>query len=538
MVLLGARSALAQCTLTNIGKNPFPELGYKLYQGYPGGLYLNYANNRPPAHLAAGLQIATNQIKPLDASGNVNTNTGKIVLISVGMSNATQEFASGDTQTSDTTKAFKYRADADPAKNPQVVIVDGAQGGQDATQWTNLASATWSTLLSRLTQAGVSTQQVQVCWLKESLKDILQYGSFPTYAQLLETDLEMIVRDLKVLFPNIRLVYVSSRTRAYTVSPTATNPEPASWEVGFSTKWMIEQQINGDPALNYDPAKGPVVAPHLSWGPYLWTDGTVGRADGLLWFCSDLISDLTHPSSNGVHKVASQLLSFFKTDPTATPWFLKRVTGGAPPTCSASADVTNGVAPLTVHFSVIYSGSVTQAVWTYDDGEAAFGQTNPVKGFPTPGVYTARVTVSDVNGNSAQSTVRITANATFNFWRNDKFTASELTNSAISGASANPDLDGFPNLLEYAMGLEPKTSNSTDTVSISLSNGIFLVSFPHLKAATDVSLVAQSSTDLSNWTAESPQSRTDDGPIETIVIQSPLSTNTARFFRLKATLIP
>ncbi len=148
------------------------------------------------------------------------------------------------------------------------------------------------------------------------------------------------------------------------------------------------------------------------------------------------------------------------------------------------------------------------------------------------------MTVSDVNGNTAQASVGITANATFNFWRSDKFTASELTNSAISGASANPDLDVFPNLLEYAMGLEPKTSNSTDTVSITLSNGFFLVSFPHLKAATDVSLVAQSSTDLSNWTAESPQSRTDDGPIETIVIQSPLSTNTARFFRLKATLIP
>src|SRR2546430_5449724 len=34
------------------------------------------------------------------------------------------------------------------------------------------------------------------------------------------------------------------------------------------------------------------------------------------------------------------------------------------------------------------------------------------------------------------------------------------SNTNISGASANPDGDRFPNLLEYAMGLNPKTSNS------------------------------------------------------------------------------
>ena len=57
------------------------------------------------------LAIATNEIVPLDSAGNVNTNTGKIVLISVGMSNTTQEIASGDRVTNNRTNAFKYRAD-------------------------------------------------------------------------------------------------------------------------------------------------------------------------------------------------------------------------------------------------------------------------------------------------------------------------------------------------------------------------------------------------------------------------------------------
>ena len=49
---------------------------------------------------------------------------GKIGLLSVGMSNTTQEYS-----------RFKQIADADPAKSRQVVIVDGAQGGETAMRW-------------------------------------------------------------------------------------------------------------------------------------------------------------------------------------------------------------------------------------------------------------------------------------------------------------------------------------------------------------------------------------------------------------------
>ena len=45
-------------------------------------------------------------------------------MISVGMSNATQEFASKGND------AFKPRADSDLSKNPQLTIIDGAQEGK------------------------------------------------------------------------------------------------------------------------------------------------------------------------------------------------------------------------------------------------------------------------------------------------------------------------------------------------------------------------------------------------------------------------
>jgi hypothetical protein len=89
------------------------------YKGEDGGLYGNGSNIPPPAvHDAAIKELA--QIRPLDAQGNYSPSV-KIVFISVGMSNTTQEFS-----------AFKKLADADPQKATNVYIVDGAQGGQTA----------------------------------------------------------------------------------------------------------------------------------------------------------------------------------------------------------------------------------------------------------------------------------------------------------------------------------------------------------------------------------------------------------------------
>lgn len=153
-----------------------------------------------------------------------------------------------------------------------------------------------------------------------------------------------------------------------------------------------------------------MVAPWLAWGPYLWADGTAARSDGFTWLCSDLESDYTHPSATGgVVKVARQLLAFFKTDPTATPWFLRKTLTGQPPALTASANVSNGLAPLTVNFSASASdpdGTIRDYQWTFDDGTFA-ADANPGKIFNTPGVYAARVTVTDDSGNAVTRSVQV-----------------------------------------------------------------------------------------------------------------------------------
>jgi hypothetical protein len=68
-----------------------------------------------------------------------------------------------------------------------------------------------------------------------------------------------------------------------------------------------------------------VKAPLLLWGPYLWADGVTPRkGDGLVWERKDLAADGVHPSPSGRQKVADQLLKFFKTDPSARTWFVKK----------------------------------------------------------------------------------------------------------------------------------------------------------------------------------------------------------------------
>lgn len=292
------------CGRTSVGLKPLTELS-GTYQGQPGGLYPNGANVRPGLHDAEGLAIAGG-IRPLDASGAPSAD-GRYALVSIGMSNTTQEFSE-----------FKRRADQDPATHPRLTIVDGAQGGQTADDWANPSCNCWSVLDQRLNNAGVAAPQVAAAWIK--MADRQPSTGFPTYAQQLASSTETVLRSLRQRFPNLQLAYLSSRIYAG-YATTTLNPEPYAYESAFSVRWVIERQLNG--ALNYSAARGAVQAPWLSWGPYMWADGLTPRADGLTWACSELQNDGTHPTAAGQAKVADLLLSFFKSDATTRAWFVR-----------------------------------------------------------------------------------------------------------------------------------------------------------------------------------------------------------------------
>jgi hypothetical protein len=292
-----------------VGFKPLTEMtADDRYQGEDGGLY-GQGRNTPPEEHAAAAATASQQIQPLDAEGRPSKD-GRVVLLSISMSNATQEFST-----------FKRIADADPARSPQLTIVDGAQGGQAMAEWVSPDGPPWKIAAERLAKAGVTPAQVQAAWIKLANKS--PRGELAEHGKKLEQDTLAVIQNAKAKFPNLQIAYLSSRIYGGYANG-ALNPEPYAYESGFVVRWLIEDQMKHDRALNYDASQGVVKAPVLVWGPYLWADGTKPRqSDGLVWKREDLSGDGVHPSQSGREKVAKMLLEFFKSDSTARPWFVK-----------------------------------------------------------------------------------------------------------------------------------------------------------------------------------------------------------------------
>ncbi len=292
----GHSASSANCSRTSVGFTPLSDLRTGRYQSHQGGLYAAGKNAPSKAYLKQGLAQAK-LVKPRDALGK-SAAGGKVVLLSVGMSNTTMEFSE-----------FKREADADARKSASLVIVDGAQGGQDAEIVKDAGARYWNVVDQRLERSGVTRSQVQVVWLKEAIARPTE--QFPADAKRLQADLRQIVAVMHDRFPNLRLVYLSSRTYAG-YATTTLNPEPYAYQSGFAVKWLAQERVQNKLKSR----------PWLAWGPYLWTDGTKGRSDGLVWTCADVRADGTHPSpTSGAQKVAGLLLKFFTTSSTAKSWF-------------------------------------------------------------------------------------------------------------------------------------------------------------------------------------------------------------------------
>lgn len=297
---------------TSTGLVPLPDMSASdRYKDQDGGLYGGGNNTAPEAHLKAAMELA-GKIQPLDADGRPSPG-GRIVLLTHGMSNTTME-----------SQAFLKLANANPRKNPAVLLIDGAQGGIDSRKWvqdthTRRDTSPWDTLDKRIKDAGATPQQVQVMWLKHAIARPAQIGDFPKHVTQLKDDTAEILRMLKRRFPNLKLAYLSSRSYAG-YAGTELNPEPFAYEGAFAVRGLIQDQINGIESLSYATGKAPL----LLWGPYLWADGEKGRKAGdLVYKREDYRDDGTHPSDSGRQKIAEQLVKFFTTDPTATGWFLK-----------------------------------------------------------------------------------------------------------------------------------------------------------------------------------------------------------------------
>ena len=312
---------------TDTVKISLTDLLARTYYGNAGGLYPGGINQPPSDHDSAARARRT-AIKPLDVNGDESP-FGKYVLISIGMSNTTQEWCSEKSGPPCAPWTFMGKAATDPSVNHYaLVIVNGAADGQDAPAWTSPSSPAYDRIkVARLAPLGLSENQVQAAWVKlQDPKPSISLPADSADAYVFLTNLGQVLRALRIRYPNLRIVFLSSRIYGG-YATTDLNPEPYAYESGFSIKWAIESQINEMRGLPGNPRAGTLnytkkSAPLIVWGPYLWADGTIPRSDGVVWNRADFEDDGTHPSQSGETKVAGMLMDFFKNSPFARCWFV------------------------------------------------------------------------------------------------------------------------------------------------------------------------------------------------------------------------
>jgi len=336
---------------------PINDLGTGTYLSFEGGLYENGTNVVPADHDADGLMF-TSLIQPLDVNGNPSS-TGKIVITSMGMSNAHIEFGS-------------LGAIANHSKlvnRANVAVWNGAASNQVACYWfpatgSPACSPTTQNEYDRinagLTNARLSNLQVQAIWvdnangrthpqnrgcqpqgtLCNSLCDPTIDGCVnsvnTTNALNEEQEFAEALRAAKTRFPNLQEAFFSARVfGGYAPGgETDVDPEPFAYETAFAVQSLIEAQINQIRTGVVDPVAGDLSygsAPWIAWGPYFWADGPIPRSDGLVW-CDGQIGapcngelDFSpaglHLNNTGATKSANLLLNFFTTSTYTAPWF-------------------------------------------------------------------------------------------------------------------------------------------------------------------------------------------------------------------------
>jgi hypothetical protein len=85
-------------------------------------------------------------------------------------------------------------------------------------------------------------------------------------------------------------------------------------------------------------------------------------------------------------------------------------------------------------------------------------------------------------------------------WRFSRFTAAELADPLLSGDLADFEKDGTSNLNEYALGLDPKASDTTGLPQATVQNNDSLAfTYTKVKSATDITYIAEVTNDLATW---------------------------------------
>lgn len=245
---------------------PLPQLGTDTYLGVIGGQYLNGSNNVPGGY-------ATDAFAALQ-------NDSDIRVLCSGMSN--MKFTCED---------FINKVTGETAVSSKVTIHNNGRPGRGQQAW----DGSVSNLYTDLRRAGVSVDEVDVviyfnAWMYPS-------GDFQSHYNEMYNSLTETMANINAVYPNLKLIYVTSREYAPPWAASL-NPNPYAYQEGFSFRDIVTGRINGN--LSGVP---------ILWGAYQydpsWPDSYFRSSDGV------------HLSDAGLDVAGQLWLDYFMTQ----PWF-------------------------------------------------------------------------------------------------------------------------------------------------------------------------------------------------------------------------
>ncbi len=152
------------------------------------------------------------------------------------------------------------------------------------------------------------------------------------------------------------------------------------------------------------------------------------------------------------------------------------------------------------------------------------------------GLYKVSVFAESLIGMSAPKVVEIkVATPGYSQWTALYWSGADLQNPEITGFDKDPDGDGIPNGLEFAMGFNPTVVDAAVPASRVEGNEIVFTFRKDVAASGTLTagVVFENSDDLSEWTAIAPTILAEANGIQDLEVRVPLTGN-RRFYRLKA----
>jgi len=141
--------------------------------------------------------------------------------------------------------AFTAMARFDPRVSRDVRFVNAACDGCDASAWLPpMNESTFASIRNTLlAPAGLNENDVQVAWMQMVTND--PFHPLPPQdadAYRLKGSIAAALRALKSRYPNLQIVYLSSRVYGG-YATTSWNPEPYAYESALSVRWAIMGQV-------------------------------------------------------------------------------------------------------------------------------------------------------------------------------------------------------------------------------------------------------------------------------------------------------